>query len=114
MSEKQRWWLSWYQKMGDHRPITFPPNEAILGWWCTGSGSGEKGEVDILCALVEANTNDEAWEAVKLDWPDMLVQRFINLRPSDYVIDSSRFPLSDWMKPRMGMTPLIEVKPEFG
>ena len=98
----QRWWLSWYQAGSDHRPMTYPPNESILGWWCTGSGPhGGFEDVDILCALVQAGSEDAAWAAALKDWPDMIDRRFIGPRDADYMIHSDRFPLSDWMIPRM-------------
>ena len=34
-----RFWMSWIVKEEDYRPLTFPPNEAILGWWNTGTTS---------------------------------------------------------------------------
>lgn len=76
-----RFWLSWYQSGPDHRPLTFPPNEAILGWWCTGSGNYAGREVYTLCALVKAACPVEAWDAVEQDWPDMVDRRFT--KPQD-------------------------------
>lgn len=93
-----RWWLSWYQAGPDHRPLTYPPNDAILGWWCTGQ---REDDVDTLCALVQAESEATAWKAVLKDWPDMIDRRFTSERPPGYVITSDRFPLSDWMIPRM-------------
>lgn len=66
-----RWWLSWYQPGPDYRPLTYPPNEQILGWWCTGQGGPVAGsDVDLftLCALVEAKTEAAAWKAVRKDF----------------------------------------------
>lgn len=98
----KRFWLSWYQPGLDHRPLTYPPNAAILGWWCTGSGEhGGFEDVDILCALVEAGSEDSAWKAVLVDWPDMIDHRFIEQHEPNYTVTSDRFPLSDWMVPRM-------------
>jgi hypothetical protein len=99
----KRWWLSWYQAGPDHRPMTYPPNEAILGWWCTGftDEAGGFSNVDILCALVQAESEDAAWAAVLKDWPDMIDHRFIEPKEADYAVQSDRFPLSDWMIPRM-------------
>ena len=101
-----RYWLSWYQAGPDYRPLTFPPNEAVLGWWCTGSGDhGGFEDVSILCALVQAESEDAAWKAVLKDWPDMIDHRFIEAVGANYIITSDRFPLSDWMKPRMVFAP---------
>lgn len=94
----QRFWLSWYQPTDDYRPLAFPPNEAILGWWCTGYECDSR---PIICALVQAESLEAAWLAVRRDWPEF-TKRFQGDRASDYVIRNDRFPLSDWMRERMG------------
>lgn len=88
-----RWWLSWYQPTEDHRPLTFPPNESILGWWC--SGSGEEGAT--LVALVAAPTERKAWAAVRQDWPDKGGHRFCKAVSADYR-PGDRFPINGWME----------------
>lgn len=92
-----RFWMSWYQPTEDHRPLAFPPNAAILGWWCTGY---RHDNAATICALVQAESEEAAWDAVKKDWPEM-EQRFSGEREPDYAIKSDRFPLSDWMRERM-------------
>jgi len=93
----RRFWMSWFVSEEDYRPLTYPPNAAILGWWCTGTSSDDRAT---LCGLVDATTEEEARAAVLRDWPG-IEWRFIEPQDADYVIMSDRFPLSDWMKQRM-------------
>ena len=97
----KRWWMSWIVTDEDYRPLTYPPNPAILGWWCTGYDARGR---NILCGLVQAETLELAQAAVLQDWPG-IEWRFSDERPVFYVLDSDRFPLSDWMKQRMEQTP---------
>lgn len=87
------YWISWYEPGTDHRPLSFPPNKAVLGWWCT----GESGNRATICALVRAESEDAAKAAVREDWAAD-VWRFCDLRPKINLGD--RFPLEDWMRPR--------------
>lgn len=95
-----RFWMSWYEPLEDYRPMTYPPNEAVLGWWCTGYNDRNE---PTLCALVQAETESLAWSAIEQDWPE-LIQRFCEPVASDYKITSDRFPVADWMRARMGLT----------
>lgn len=88
-----RFWVSWYQPTEDHRPIFFPP-EKLLGWWC--SGDSDRG--DILCALLDADSEKEAKDVLAMYWPET---RYIDdWRIWNHVDDDfttgDRFPLSDW------------------
>jgi len=89
-----QYWISWYQPTEDHRPLSFPPNENILGWWCT--GHSEAGAT--LCAMVKALSEEEARFHVKVEWPEVEEWRFCE--ESDGKV-GDRFPLSEWMIPRM-------------
>lgn len=91
-----RFWISWSQPGDDYRPLTFPPNEAICGWWC--SGSGERGVS--LCAVVDAVTQTEAENAILKDWPDLYEWRFCEPKKNGW-IPGDRFPPSEWMKARL-------------
>jgi len=95
MSKATRYWLSWYEISEDHRPLTFPPGEAILGWWC----SGYDDNASILCAVVEAKSEDAAWEAVAKDWPGPTRKRFCEAKDADWK-PGDRFPPSEWMVDR--------------
>lgn len=93
----RRFWLSWEEKSDDHRPLTYPPNEAIIGWWCSGYGD----DYATIVAWVEAVDEDAARAAVAKDWPESASSewRFCEevergWRPGD------RFPLSTWMQER--------------
>ncbi len=97
------YWISWEQDVtksnGDHRPLNFPPREEVLGWWCT----GEKGDglCHIMCALVISDTEENAKELLQKDWPETksCVWRFCDVTETTTLSD--RFPLADWMKPRI-------------
>jgi len=93
-----RFWLSWEEPSKDYRPLNFPPNAAVLGWWCSGCTAEEAAT---LCALVEADNESAAKAAIDADWPAKeRVWRFIDAVAIDY-LPSDRFPPSDWMKVRM-------------
>jgi hypothetical protein len=91
------YWISWYQPTEDYRPLGYPPNEAVLGWWCSGSRCSD--DAATLCAYVHAGDEKAAKEAVLRDWPEATEWRFCE--PREAVIESSRFPLEDWMRERM-------------
>jgi hypothetical protein len=91
--------MSWYCFDEDHRPLTYPPNESILGWWCSGYGRKGGKECSTICGMVEAKTENEAWDAVLKDWPG-IEHRFCEEQSPNECKLSDRFPLSDWMIPR--------------
>ena len=92
-------WLSWEQPTDDYRALTYPPNEQILGWWCSGTGE----DYFTICAYVEAKDDDGARAAVLKDWPEAfdrdsdwrIFQEREKYKPSD------RFPPEDWMMQRL-------------
>lgn len=84
-------WISWYQPTNDHRPVSYPPNPAILAWWCT--GHTEQGAT--LCALVDSQSENDARMKVLKDWPEVEKWRFCENK--DNKSFNSRFPLQDWM-----------------
>ncbi len=95
-----RFWLGWEEKSQDYRPLTDPPNGAILGWWK--SGEAGDGSHSTLCAWIDAENESAAKQAVILDWPGSPVWRFCNMPLAGFV-PGDRFPLSDWMKKRAGV-----------
>ena len=92
-----RYWVSWYQPTEDERPLTFPPNESILGWW--NSGQRLEPAAWTICAVVEAKTEAAAKKTVRKDWPEAKEWRFVEEVEPDYR-PGDRFPLGAWMKPR--------------
>ena len=90
------YWCSWVCDNDDHRPVTYPPNEAILGWWCSGYDSQYNA---ILCALVQADSESLALSSVEQDWPEF-DGNWRYIRETDTLL-TDRFPLSDWMEPRV-------------
>ena len=86
------YWVSWYQPTQDFRPLSFPPNKNILGWWKT--GENDYGE-SILVAMVNVKSIDDIPLLVNKDWPEAINWRFKEER---FSLDlSDRFPLNDWM-----------------
>lgn len=92
-----RYWMSWIVPDEDYRPITFPPNQSVLGWWKSGETSNEEA---ILCGLISAPDEEAAKNCILEDWPGVK-WRFCEPKDSTYVVSSDRFPLSEWMKSRM-------------
>lgn len=93
-----RFWLSWHQPGEDFRPLAYPPNAAILGWWLSGRDAND---VATLCALVTAEDETAAKQAVRIDWPEAERWRFCNQVADDF-LPGDRFPLKPWMKERAG------------
>lgn len=102
-----RFWMSWIVSEEDYRPLTFPPNAAILGWWCSGYDTDDH---SILCGLVEAKNEAAARKAVLRDWPG-ISWRFVEPKDTNHIIQSDRFPLSDWMKERMQPAASLKQEP---
>ena len=93
---KKLFWCSWWQAGEDYRPLSYPPNQSVLGWWC--SGYDMRGN-NSLCAYISADNEEEVFNTIKLDWPEISEFRFCELR--DNYIPSDRFPLADWMIDRV-------------
>jgi hypothetical protein len=100
MSERKRFWISWVQDTDDYRPVSYPPNKAVLGWWWSGTTPNGYS----LCAVVEANSLEDAVSKVLIDWPEISGDnlRFCDQRGSSYV-PSDRFVMEDWMKERFNI-----------
>lgn len=96
----KRYWVSWLQPGEDYRPLKDPPNEGIIGWWCSGYDSGDTA---VLCALIRARDERYAVDAVLQDWPEFKEWRFCEEVESDW-IPTSRFPLTlDWQRKRANL-----------
>lgn len=94
----KRYWVGWESKEEDCRPLTFPPNEQIIGCWETGyTDTGTT-----MVALVEGNDIADATDAILKEWPEQEanIWRFFRSFGDDEKL-SDRFPLADWMKERM-------------
>lgn len=96
-------WMSFYCTSEDYRPLTFPPNEAILGWWCTGQRADN---AHTICLMVRAESEQAAKEAIAKDWPELKNSewRFVHeqggLITPEIWNRGGRFQLSDWMLER--------------
>lgn len=93
-----RFWTRFTQPTEDHRPLTYPPNKAILGWWCSGYDSDDNA---ILCALISAESEDAAWNAVIQDWPEAIGPFHFCDEVSDDWRPSDRFVIAGWSKERI-------------
>lgn len=100
-----RYWCSFYfigahGADSDYRPINFPPHEAILGYW--NSGYRLYDEAITLCLLVQAETEDEAKNIIKIEWPESVSAcwRFFNEHDNLW-LPGDRFPISDWAEERI-------------
>ena len=95
-----RFWISWYQPTEDYRPLTDPPNAAVLGWWCSGERCSDSAAT--LCALVEAKDERRAYVVIKKDWPEAEEWRFCEPRDEAWE-PNDRFPVEhDWVRARIG------------
>lgn len=101
----KRFWISWYQPSEDYRPLTYPPNAAVIGWWRTGDAETMSGITAYsLVALIEARSARAARSSVRKDWPEAACWRFCDEKPSGW-LPNDRFPLSDWMRERTAAKP---------
>lgn len=91
------YWISWYQPKDACLPASYEPNQSILGWWVTGIRINDNAET--ICALVYAESEDDARRAVLHECPNVDEWRFCEKR--DSVDLSNRFPLADWMIDRL-------------
>jgi hypothetical protein len=79
-------------------------------WWCSGYADGPEGEeLTIMVAAVLAESEEAAWEQVRLSYdhpPDEIQERFIQEIPLSKNPFSGRFPEADWMAwdPVVGIT----------
>lgn len=96
-SQIRRFWVSWIQPTEDYRPLSYPPGDSIIGWWCSGYDGQDN---PILMALIQGTSEDDVIKAVKADWPEWENWRIFEEKEVDWK-PGSRFPLSDWMKERI-------------
>ncbi len=103
MSDKKRsertrlFWISWHQPTDDFRPLTDPPVEPVLGWWCSGYDSED---VPILCAAVSGRNEQQAKRNVRKSWPEADQWRFCEEKAKDWR-PGDRFPIEKgWEKDR--------------
>ena len=94
-----RYWLSWESPCEDYRPLTYPPQKAILGWWCSGYNSDDYA---IICACVQAESEESAKSEIAKEWPESVGAhwRFCNDKGPAFA-PGGRFPLADWMVERL-------------
>lgn len=105
------YWIGWNQPSADPRPITFPPPDFIIGWWCTGE-SGDDPADSLLVAHVVAESPEQAHSLIEQPscWPDAGEVRFCKRKETQ---PGDRFPLHEWMKPRYAaLSALAAVKGE--
>jgi hypothetical protein len=94
----KRFWLSWYEPSEDWRPVHFPPNENILGCWCS-----ELSDIGpTVVAFVESKNEQEAWDSIDKEFPREGPRdiRFCEERDFSF-LPNDRFPLDPWMENRI-------------
>lgn len=74
---RNRWWLSWVQTTEDVRPLTDPPNENILGWWCSGYDAEDSIAARIQNLLSTKYTNTQKIVAGIIDQELRAVERAV-------------------------------------
>ena len=89
-------WISWHQPTKDYRPLTSPPNEKVLGLWCTGVRC--KDGASTLVAMVKSSNESAAKCSILKDWPEAIDWRFCDEKSLKSLSD--RFPLNAWMEKR--------------
>lgn len=94
---KYGWWVSWYQPTDDPRPLTWPPNKNILGYWETGSRCSDGAFT--LCAYILAPSEEAGKKIIRREWPEAKEWRFFD-RAEKKSVSEDRFPMVKWMKPR--------------
>ncbi len=98
-------WCSWYQPGLDHRPLKYPPNEQIIGWWCSGYAMDDNGDftVSIICAWVKAASAKDVVKAVNKDWPEITSLDQFRFCEEHPFVSNERFSVEsyDWMKKRV-------------
>lgn len=97
----KRFWISWIQNSEDFRPLSDPPSENVLGWWCSGYDADDSA---VLCAAVLAIDEDAARAVITANWESKPGEvgewRFCEERASDWT-PGNRFPITtDWAKKR--------------
>lgn len=98
--EPKLFWLSWYQPTQDYRPITYPPTEPVLSWWCSGFATDGESDTATLCAAVLATDEAMAKAAILKSWPEAAEWRFCNERELSWR-PGDRFPITQqWERER--------------
>jgi hypothetical protein len=98
----KRYWVSWCQPGEDYRPLTCPPNESVLGWWCSGEYGDDEETIHTLCALIRAGSVKDAKGVILKDWPEAGQWRFCREVAKDFS-PGDRFPIEPWMRKRFVM-----------
>ena len=94
-----RYWVSWLQPGEDYRPLNFPPDDKIIGWWATGYSSNN---MTTLCAFVVADNYEDAANAVLKDWPEATQNSWRSFETKDpEFVPNDRFPFAEWMQERL-------------
>ncbi len=84
-----RFWVSWWTSQDEDKGCTTPP----FDYWTSGyrfpKGDMEEDTESSVCAVIDADTEDDVWEGVAKYFPDYEA-RFCEEREADYA-PGSRF-----------------------
>lgn len=77
----KRYWVSWFSGYYEDEGCTKPPFQV----WISGYRDRPKSDRDecIICAVIDANSEKQIWEAVKKHFPDFK-ERFCEQKDVDY------------------------------
>lgn len=86
----RRYWVSWWSSYHINKGCTKPPFQV----WISGE-RGKSAEDDMLedvslCAVIDAESEQQIWDAVKKHFPDY-EERFCNAVEADFT-PNNRFP----------------------
>ena len=86
-----RYWISFWTGNYADEGCAKPPFTV----WNSGERERDDDRTEVsLCAVVDANDEDEIWEAVFEYFPDFNI-RFCHIKPDDFVPGGDRFPADD-------------------
>ena len=87
-------WVRFFQPLAGYSGLANPPNENILGYWCTGYSRRGDFDIAVICAVVKG---DDPMGSILKDWPEA---QDIEVDKMDKLVLTDRFVLNDWMKER--------------
>lgn len=88
----KRFWVSWYQPGEDWRPI-YPDGHGRPfdgRYWKSGERCSD--DATTVCAVVDAESEDDAKDAIQVFWPEAGEWRFCEEKAMDWT-PGDRFPM---------------------
>lgn len=104
-----RFWISWYEPLDDtedYRPRKWPLAPAIVAYWCTGYTSDDQAT---LCAIVDAENEEAAEQAVEDQGWSPARWRFCNPVSTTHWPEPTRFPVPEYATARRQADKMAEL-----